>query len=99
MPTNTSSWEILAFYLPIHFFYYLQVSSNIYKVEQDSLYFFLEGGFNGIYFRERNFTLSYVVSEGFLKVFKGSTTTFHGEALGILYNQTFFLFGPGIFIR
>ena len=36
---------------------------NIYKVEQDSLYFFLEGGFRGIYLRERNFTLSYVVSE------------------------------------
>ena len=36
---------------------------NIYKVEQDSLYFFLEGAFKGIYLRERNFTLSYVVSE------------------------------------
>ena len=29
--------------------------------------------------------------------FEGSAPTFHGEALGILYNQTF-LFGPGIFI-
>ena len=29
---------------------------NIYKVKQDSLYFFfLEGGFKGIYLRERNF--------------------------------------------
>ena len=36
---------------------------NIYKVEQESLYFFLEGAFKGIYLRERNFTLSYVVSE------------------------------------
>ena len=37
---------------------------HIYKVEQDSLYFFfLEGGSKGIYLRERNFTLSYVVSE------------------------------------
>ena len=37
---------------------------NIYKVEQDSLnFYFLEGGFKGIYLRERNFTLSYVVSE------------------------------------
>ena len=36
---------------------------NIYKVEQDSLYLFLEGGFKGIYLRERNFTLSCVVSE------------------------------------
>ena len=36
---------------------------NIYKVEQNSLYFFLEGGFKGIYLRETNFTLSYVVSE------------------------------------
>ena len=36
---------------------------NIHKIEQDSFYFFLEGGFKGIYLRERNFTLSYVVSE------------------------------------
>ena len=33
---------------------------NIYKVEH---FFFLEGGFKGIYLREKNFTLSYVVSE------------------------------------
>ena len=36
---------------------------NIYKVEQDSLFFFLEWSFKDIYLRERNFTLSYVVSE------------------------------------
>ena len=36
---------------------------NIYKVKQDYLYFVLEGAFKGIYLRERNFTLSYVVSE------------------------------------
>ena len=36
---------------------------HIYKVKQDSLYFFLEGGFKRNYLRERNFTLSYVVSE------------------------------------
>ena len=36
---------------------------NIYKVERDSLYFFLEGAFKGINVRERNFTLSYVVSD------------------------------------
>ena len=36
---------------------------NIYMVAQDSLYFFLEGGFKGIYLRERNLTVSYVVSE------------------------------------
>ena len=30
---------------------------NTYKVEQDSLYFFLEVGFNGKYLREINFTL------------------------------------------
>ena len=36
---------------------------NIYKVQQDSLYFFLEGAFKGNYLRERNFTLSKVVSE------------------------------------
>ena len=51
------------FYLPICFFLLFGQIGNIYKVEQDSLYFFLEGGFKGIYFRERNFTLSYVVSE------------------------------------
>ena len=32
---------------------------NIYKVEQDSLYF-LERGFKGIHLRERNFALSYM---------------------------------------
>ena len=36
---------------------------NIYKVEQEILVFFLEGGFKGIYLRERNVTLSFVVSE------------------------------------
>ena len=36
---------------------------DIYKLEQDYLYFFLEGGFKGIYLRDRNVTLSYVVSE------------------------------------
>ena len=38
---------------------------NIYKVEQDSLYFFsfLEGGFKGIYLRERNCTFLHVVLE------------------------------------
>ena len=36
---------------------------NIYKVEQDSLYFFLVGGFKGIYLIEKNCTLSYVISE------------------------------------
>ena len=35
---------------------------NIYKVEQDSLYFF-ERGFKGIYLRERHLTISHVVSE------------------------------------
>ena len=56
-------WGSSSFYLPIRFFYYLANFNHIYKVEQDSLYFFLEGGFKGIYLRERNFTLSYVVSE------------------------------------
>ena len=35
----------------------------IYKVEQDSLYFFPEGGFKGIYLRERHFTLLFLVSD------------------------------------
>ena len=35
---------------------------NIYKVEHDSLFFFLERGSKGIYLRERNITLSYVIS-------------------------------------
>ena len=55
--------KVLVFYLHICFFYYFGQIGNIYKVEQDSLYFFLEGAFKGIYLRERNFTLSYVVSE------------------------------------
>ena len=38
--------------------------------------FLLEGGFKGIYLRERNFTLSYVVSEK--RIFEGSAPTFHG---------------------
>ena len=36
---------------------------NINKVDQDSLIFFLEVGFKGIYLIKRNFTISYVVSE------------------------------------
>ena len=49
------------FYLSLDLFLLLFGQfDNIYK---DSLYFFfLEGGFKGIYLRERNFTLSYVVS-------------------------------------
>ena len=71
---------------------------NIYKVEQDSLYFFLEGGFKGIYLRERNFNLSYVVSE--IRFFEGSAPIFHGEALGIIYNETLFCSGlEYLFIR
>ena len=38
-------------------------NDNIYKVEQIPCIFFLEGEFKGIYLRERNFTLSYVVSD------------------------------------
>ena len=32
-------------------YYYFGKMENIYKVEQDSLYFFLEGGFKGNYFK------------------------------------------------
>ena len=34
---------------------------NIYKVDQDSLYF--KGGFKGNYLREKTFTRSYVILE------------------------------------
>ena len=52
------------FYLPIYLFLLLfGQTDNIYNVEQDFLYLFLEGGFKGIYLRKRNLTLSYVVSE------------------------------------
>ena len=55
--SRLSVGEALVFYLPICFFYYLAKLSRIPCI------FFLEEGFKGIYLRERNFTLSYVVSE------------------------------------
>ena len=69
---------------------------NIYKVEQDSLYFFfLEGGFKGIYLRERNFPFLL-----WFQRYEGSAPTFHGEALEIFFNQTFFCSGlEYLFIR
>ena len=59
--------------------------------------FFLEGAFKGIYLRERNFTLSYVVSE--IRIFEGSAPTFHGGSPRDSLQSDIFLFGPGIFIH
>ena len=57
--------EVLVFYLPIRFFYYLAkliIFTRSSRIPCTGI-FFLEGGFKGIYLKERNFTLSYVVSE------------------------------------
>ena len=55
--------EVLVFYLPIRFFCYLAKLVIFIRSSRIPCIFFLEGGFKGIYLRERNFTLSYVVSE------------------------------------
>ena len=55
--------EVLVFYLPIRFFYYLANLIVFTRSSRIPCIFFLEGGFKGIYLREKNFTLSYVVSE------------------------------------
>ena len=61
-PTNQPG-EVLVFYLPIRFFYYLANLIIFTRSSRIPCIFFLEGGFKGIYLREKNFTLSYVVSE------------------------------------
>ena len=55
--------EVLVFYLPIRFFYYLANLIIFTRSSRIPCIFFLEGGFKGIYLREKKFTLSYVVSE------------------------------------
>ena len=55
--------EVLVFYLPIRFFCNLAKLIIFTRSSRIPCIFFLEGGFKGIYLRERNFTLSYVVSE------------------------------------
>ena len=55
--------EVLVFYLPIRFFYYLANLIIFTRSSRIPCIFFLEGGFKGIYLREKNFTLSNVVSE------------------------------------
>ena len=55
--------EVLVFYLPIRFFYYLANLIIFTRSNRIHCILFLEGGFKGIYLREKNFTLSYVVSE------------------------------------
>ena len=59
----TTIGEVLVFYLPIRFFYYLANLIIFTRSSRIPCIFFLEGGFKGIYLREKNFTLSYVVSE------------------------------------
>ena len=53
------------FYLPICFFHYLANLIIFTRSSRIPCIFFLEveAGFKVIYLRERNFTLSYVVSE------------------------------------
>ena len=55
--------EVLVFYLPIRFFCHLAKLIIFTRSSRIPCIFFLEGGFKGIYLRERNFALSYVVSE------------------------------------
>ena len=55
--------EILVFYLPICFFYYLAKLIIFTRSSRIPCIFFLDGGLKGIYLRERMFSLSYVVSE------------------------------------
>ena len=99
MPRGSSS--VLFAYLFLLLFGQI---GNICKVEQDSLYCFLEGAFKGIYLRERNFTLSYVGTPRMwfqrYEFLKDPPLHFMGKALGILYNQTFFCSGlEYLFIR
>ena len=66
---------------------------NIYKIEQDSLYFFLVGDSRAFKRKKFNPFVCGFQRYNFLK-------DFMGEALGILYNQTFFCSGlEYLFIR
>ena len=58
-----SDGEVLVFYFPIRFFCNLAKLIIFTRSSRILCIFFLEGGYKGIYLRERNFTLSYVVSE------------------------------------
>ena len=73
-----------------HSFFYYLAKLIIFKGRAGFLYFFLEGGFKSIYLRERNCALMWFQRNDFLKY-----PPLHcmGEALGILYNQTFFSSG------
>ena len=51
------------FNLPICFFYYLAKLIIFTRSSNISCNLFPEGGFKGIYLREKKFILSYVVSE------------------------------------
>ena len=55
--------EVLVFYLPIRFFYYLANLIIFTRSSRIPCILFLVGGFKGIYLREKNCTLSYVISE------------------------------------
>ena len=54
------SWNI---YLPDECSYLAKLIINLQGRAGFLVFFFLEGGFKGIYLRERNSTLSYVVSD------------------------------------
>ena len=55
--------EIVVFYLPICFFYYLAKLVIFIRSSRTLFIRFLEGGNKRNYLRGKNFTLSYVVSE------------------------------------
>ena len=63
LDTLDTTGEVLVFYLPIRFFYYLANLIIFTRSSRIPCIFFLEGGFMGIFLREKKFTLSYVVSE------------------------------------
>ena len=73
------------FYCFIHQFVSLLFGQidNIYKVEQNSLYFLFEGGFKGKYLRGKKFTLSYVVSE--IRFFKDPPPIFHVSTITLVF--------------
>ena len=97
LPTTHFAGKILVFYLHISLFYYLAKFIIFTRSSRIPCIFFLEGGIQGHLLRERNFTLSYVVSE--IWFFEWSPPLFvMGEALGIHYNQTFFVRAWNIYL-
>ena len=90
--------EVLVFYLPIRFFYYLANLIIFTRSNRIHCILFLEGGFKGIYLREK--ILPFRMWFQRYEFLKDPPLYFMGEALGILYNQTFFCSGlEHLFIR